>query len=77
MTLATIRAHVWRGGGDVMLYYKAKPHSDFRIMRPDQSPVISAKSRVGLTPPTRPREANPPPLPASGAACGEAGCREW
>lgn len=23
MTLATIRAHVWRGGGDVMLYYKA------------------------------------------------------
>lgn len=23
MTLATIRAHVWRGGGDVLLYYKA------------------------------------------------------
>ena len=23
MTLASIRAHVWRGGGDVVLYYKA------------------------------------------------------
>ena len=23
MTLASIRAHVWRGGGDVLLYYKA------------------------------------------------------
>lgn len=23
MTLATIRAHVWRGGGDILLYYRA------------------------------------------------------
>ena len=23
MTLATIRAHVWRGGGDVLLLYKS------------------------------------------------------
>jgi WD repeat-containing protein 48 len=23
MTLATIRTHVWRGGGDVLMYYKA------------------------------------------------------
>jgi len=23
MTLATIRAHVWRGGGDVIILYKA------------------------------------------------------
>lgn len=23
MTLATIRSHLWRGGGDVVLYYKA------------------------------------------------------
>ena len=22
MTLATIRTHVWRGGGDVLMYYK-------------------------------------------------------
>ena len=29
MTLATLRAHVWKTGGDVMLYYKGngkKPH---------------------------------------------------
>jgi len=23
MTLATIRSHLWRGGGDIILYYKA------------------------------------------------------
>jgi WD repeat-containing protein 48 len=23
MTLATLRAHVWKGGADVMLYYKS------------------------------------------------------
>jgi WD repeat-containing protein 48 len=23
MTLATIRSHVWRGGGDVVLFYRA------------------------------------------------------
>lgn len=23
MTLASIRAHIWRGGGDVLLHYKA------------------------------------------------------
>ena len=23
MTLATIRAHIWRGGGDISLYYKS------------------------------------------------------
>lgn len=23
MTLSTIRQHIWRGGGDVLLYYKA------------------------------------------------------
>ena len=26
MTLASIRAHVWRGGGDVLLHYKANGH---------------------------------------------------
>jgi WD repeat-containing protein 48 len=23
MTLATIRSHLWRGGGDIVLYYRA------------------------------------------------------
>lgn len=30
MTLATIRAHVWRGGGDVLLYYKANGRKPIR-----------------------------------------------
>ncbi|KAL1607872.1 hypothetical protein SLS60_002810 [Paraconiothyrium brasiliense] len=30
MTLASIRAHVWRGGGDVVLYYKANGRKDIK-----------------------------------------------
>jgi hypothetical protein len=30
MTLATIRAHIWRGGGDVMLYYKANGKKEIK-----------------------------------------------
>jgi WD repeat-containing protein 48 len=30
MTLATIRAHVWRGGGDVLLYYRANGKKQIR-----------------------------------------------
>ena len=30
MTLATMRAHVWRGGGDVLLFYKANGRKKIR-----------------------------------------------
>lgn len=30
MTLASIRAHVWRGGGDVLLYYKANGRKEIK-----------------------------------------------
>ncbi|TKA70992.1 hypothetical protein B0A49_05808 [Cryomyces minteri] len=30
ITLATIRAHVWRGGGDVVLYYKANGRKEIK-----------------------------------------------
>ena len=30
MTLATIRAHVWRGGGDISLYYKSNGRKKIR-----------------------------------------------
>lgn len=30
MTLATIRAHVWRGGGDVVMYYKANGRKEIK-----------------------------------------------
>ncbi|KAF2638028.1 WD40 repeat-like protein [Massarina eburnea CBS 473.64] len=34
MTLASIRAHVWRGGGDVLLYYKANGRKEMKNMAP-------------------------------------------
>ena len=30
MTLASIRAHVWRGGGDVLLQYKANGRKEIK-----------------------------------------------
>lgn len=32
MTLASIRAHIWRGGGDVVLYYKANGRKEIKPM---------------------------------------------
>jgi WD repeat-containing protein 48 len=46
MTLASLRAHVWRGGGDVLLHYKANgrkeikppvPHPGLPFMQPGAS----------------------------------------
>ena len=37
MTLATLRAHVWKTGGDVVLYYKSngrKPELEKRMVKP-------------------------------------------
>jgi WD repeat-containing protein 48 len=36
MTLASIRAHVWRGGGDVVLHYKANGRKE---IKPAPAPV--------------------------------------
>lgn len=38
MTLATIRSHLWRGGGDVVLYYKANGKK--AILHAPQSTVM-------------------------------------
>jgi len=32
MTLASIRAHIWRGGGDVLLYYKANGRKEIKTV---------------------------------------------
>lgn len=34
MTLATLRAHVWKGGADVMLYYKANGRKNIVLKKP-------------------------------------------
>jgi WD repeat-containing protein 48 len=31
MTLATLRAHVWKGGADVMLYYKSNGRKELKL----------------------------------------------
>lgn len=48
MTLATIRAHVWRGGGDVMLYYKTNGRRQIQrtpLIPTGQHPRVAAVPR--------------------------------
>jgi len=33
MTLATLRAHVWKGGADVMLYYKSNGRKKLNLQK--------------------------------------------
>ena len=35
MSLATLRAHVWKGGNDVVLYYKANGRKEIPIRAPE------------------------------------------
>jgi len=39
MTLATLRAHVWKGGADVMLYYKSNGRKPIRFEKTDDNPA--------------------------------------
>lgn len=49
MTLATLRAHVWKGGADVMLYYKANGHKDLVLNKP-AVPEPAAEAETPATP---------------------------
>lgn len=42
MTLATLRAHVWKGGADVMLYYKSNGKKPIRFEKAVDSPPAAA-----------------------------------
>lgn len=53
MTLATIRAHIWRGGGDVLLFYKANGRKEIK-----HAPASNSMLDVGGL-----RSMLPPPLP--------------
>ncbi len=51
MTLATLRAHVWKGGADVMLYYKSNgkrliPHEK---LVPEAGAVVAAPAQETAT----------------------------
>ncbi len=42
MTLATIRSHLWRGGGDIILYYRANGKKEIRHQQPQPANVPTA-----------------------------------
>lgn len=37
MTLATLRTHVWRGGNDIILHYKANGRKEIPMPPPEES----------------------------------------
>lgn len=45
MSLATLRAHVWKGGADVLLYYKSngrKPIKSFKEKEAEEATPVPA-----------------------------------
>jgi WD repeat-containing protein 48 len=45
MSLATLRAHVWKGGADVMLYYKSNGRKPIKYEKtPETAPDASAQA---------------------------------
>jgi len=49
MSLATLRAHVWKGGADVMLYYKSNGRKSIRYEK-TLEPVTGASTPAAQTP---------------------------
>jgi hypothetical protein len=58
MTLATLRAHVWKGGADVMLYYKSNGKKEIKYQKkveeePESAvevPAVMPAAAVATTP---------------------------
>lgn len=61
MSLATLRAHVWKGGNDVILYYKANGKKE--IPFPPVQPLVPAEPPAATT-----TAAPAPAAPATPAA---------
>lgn len=61
MTLATIRSHLWRGGGDVVLFYKANGRKQILHAPPPQT-----ANNI----PTTPKPVNGDGSPVGGAEVG-------
>lgn len=49
MSLATLRAHVWKGGADVMLYYKSNGRKPIRSVKKSES---LTETETGTSTPT-------------------------
>ncbi|KAI0137191.1 WD domain-containing protein [Xylariales sp. AK1849] len=54
MSLATLRAHVWKGGNDVVLYYKANGRKDIskELLKPVEQPVAPETEAASTALPT-------------------------
>ncbi len=60
MTLATLRAHIWKGGNDVMLYYKANGKKEISFPPPPPPAPVEAEAEGAASVPA----AQPAPVAA-------------
>jgi WD repeat-containing protein 48 len=51
MSLATLRAHIWKGGNDVVLYYKANGRKEIPKDLPNQGVTLEAEVASDSTQP--------------------------
>ena len=56
MSLATLRAHIWKGGNDVVLYYKSNGKKEFSKEAPKPAEQHAAVE-AGAAPATLPTTA--------------------
>jgi WD repeat-containing protein 48 len=52
MSLATLRAHVWKGGADVMLYYKSNGRKPIRYEKATPEDSTEGSTPSGQAAPT-------------------------
>lgn len=50
MTLATIRTHIWRTSGDIVLFYKANGKKEIRIPKPSDGEEDNHEASSNLHP---------------------------
>lgn len=50
MSLATLRAHVWKGGNDIVLYYKANGRKEIPIPPPPPPPSVEPPAQQAAVP---------------------------
>lgn len=57
MTLATMRQHLWRGGGDIILYYKSNGKKEI-LHAPSSTPPIPVAPKPAAAGHEAPRTQN-------------------
>ncbi|KAK8094719.1 UBP9-binding protein [Apiospora hydei] len=68
MSLATLRAHIWKGGSDVVLHYKANGRKELprELSQPMEQPPQSQSQPQPMEQPQSQPEAQPQPQPQPG-----------